>query len=719
MKLPISLPHFKKQEKLAYFLALLLRDEKVSAVILEELSGKIRIVGNSEEYFSTTIENVLEDEWLTILDKAISKAEETLPTTVETHKTVFGVKEKWVEDSRIKKEYLARLKKASEELDLSPLGFLVINEAIVHLIQQDEGAPVTAILADIGKKNVSVALIRGGKIIETKHALTQENIPNIVDALLKEFSASEVLPSRILLLDSELGEELSQLFIAHQWSKSLPFLHVPQISVLPKGFDARAVVFGAAKQMGFDVLDTPTGAIQGSKSSSDGQEATSGSSFGFVLNEDIAEIFPDLEKEDSSAPEIEKDASVESKTSAKSLAMSFAKETLKRVKIPKLPPLPSDNRIILLPPIIFLLLIGVVFFYVFTIRATVAIEVAPTVVENKTQVTFSTSSSNDFTKQTIAARLIDTSLEGSVTTDATGKKDVGEKAKGTVTLYNNSESKKVLPQATVLVSTNELKFILDKEVTVASSSGDIFTGVKAGTVQVSVTAKEIGTEYNLPSQTKFAIDNSTILAAKNDEAFSGGSKKTVTAVDKKDIDALLSKLPKELEKKAKGEIEKKIEGDEVFIPLFTNVVIAKKEFDKDVGEEAKAVKLTGLVTFAAIAYKKDDVRAFSESLLRNQIAKNQTVSKEGIQGLLSDTKKVNEKEIKSVLAAKASLFPNISKEELTNQIAGKSSDEAIKIIQKLPQLERVEISLSPDIPFLPNFLPRVKKNITIVIRTNE
>src|SRR3989344_289542 len=149
MKLPFSLPRFKKQEKSEYFLALLLRDEKVSAVILEESEGKMRTIGSHEELFSSSIEQIPEGEWLTILDKAISKAEESLPTAVETHKTVFGVKEEWVEESRIKKEYLSRLKKASEELDLSPLGFLVITEAIVHLIQQEEGAPVTAILADI------------------------------------------------------------------------------------------------------------------------------------------------------------------------------------------------------------------------------------------------------------------------------------------------------------------------------------------------------------------------------------------------------------------------------------------------------------------------------------------------------------------------------------------------------------------------------------------
>lgn len=745
MKLPFALPHFKKQGKPEYFLALLLRDEKVSAVILEELVGKIRTVGSHEEFFSTSIEQIREEEWLSVLDKAISKAEESLPNAIETHKTVFGVKEEWVEDSRIKKEYLTRLKKASEELDLSPLGFLIINEAIVHLIQQEEGAPVTAILADIGKQNVSISLVRGGKVIETKHALIEENVPHTVDELLKQLSAPEVLPSRLLLLDSDLGEELSQMFIAHQWSKSLPFLHVPQISVLPKSFDGRAVVFGAAKQMGFDILET-AGFTEGLKpidnnkaieiqekpvsATDSAEESQSDSSFGFVLNEDIARIDADrMNEEDDSlsivntAKEKPVEETVEPEASdikrVTSNMPSFVKGTLQKIRIPKIPPLPSDNKIILIPPIVFILLIGSVLFYIFAMKASVTIAVSPTVVEDKASIIFSTSSANDFTKQTITARPIDLSLEGNLTANVTGKKDVGEKAKGTVTLYNSSEGKKVLPQGTVIVSSNGLEFLLDKEVVIASSSGDIFSGIKAGTAQVSVTAKTIGTESNLPSSSKFTIDNSTTLAAKNDEAFSGGSKKTVTVVDKKDIDALLSKLPKELEKKAKEEIEKKIESDEVLIPIFTNIVIGKKEFDRDVGEEAKTVKVTGKVVFTAMAYKKSDFLSFSQSLLRSKMAKNQTLSKEGVKGLLSDIKKVDEKQVKSVLAAKASLFPEISKDELVSKIVGKSSDETIKIIQKLPQIESVEISYFPKIPFIPEFLPRIKKNITLMIQMNE
>src|SRR5437660_9575752 len=51
---------------------------------------------------------------------------------------------------------------------------------------------------------------------------------------LKNFTNVEVLPSRILLLNGK-DETIGQKFITHQWSKSLPFLHVPQVTILPFG----------------------------------------------------------------------------------------------------------------------------------------------------------------------------------------------------------------------------------------------------------------------------------------------------------------------------------------------------------------------------------------------------------------------------------------------------------------------------------------------------
>jgi len=68
--------------------------------------------------------------------------------------------------------------------------------------------------------------------LKLNHPKFTKNAPYTVDTLLKHFQTPEVMPAKIILFDSE-EEELTQAFMNHQWSKSLPFLHLPQIVSLP------------------------------------------------------------------------------------------------------------------------------------------------------------------------------------------------------------------------------------------------------------------------------------------------------------------------------------------------------------------------------------------------------------------------------------------------------------------------------------------------------
>src|SRR3990172_6833585 len=101
MKLPIG-NFFEKKTDSEYFLTLTLRNERATAVVFEKTSGRVKVVGKGEKEFKR----------------------------------------------KIKKEYLGKLKKISDSLDLKPMGFLVVTEAISHLLQKEEGAPVSAILCE-------------------------------------------------------------------------------------------------------------------------------------------------------------------------------------------------------------------------------------------------------------------------------------------------------------------------------------------------------------------------------------------------------------------------------------------------------------------------------------------------------------------------------------------------------------------------------------------
>ena len=803
MRLPI--PSFiNKKEKPEYLLALLLRDDRVSAVIIEQFEGKIKVVGKHDEYFDTNLEQAPIDEWLDILDKTISRAEETLPADVETHKTVFGVKEEWVDEKKIKKEYLATLKKICEALKLTPIGFLVTTEAITHLMQEEEGAPVSALLVQVSKKSVSVSLIRAGRFVESKTLPVVSAVVTTLDALLKEFEGVEVFPSRIILFDGK-NEELAQEFISHQWSKSLPFLHVPQISVLPSDFDARAIVFGAASQMGLavsgSVVDREGAEIKtftGKESTkepeateeleeeskkikdTEGEEAAKekreseevpgkttvagASGFGFVMNQDIGkakevaeektepekphhkvlshheridqhathafsdnphanirEPEPQHAEEQYSRSRIASDASSEKGSSLGGIT-SILTGIVSAIHLPNFSSLSQaigrGGKAVFIAPLIILILVGVMLLYFFQLRSTITLSVNPKDIQEQETLVFSLSSGNDFPHNVISAKDVTVDLSGKATTQATGKKDIGNKAKGSVTIYNNNDSKKTLTQGTA-ISVSNLEFTLDKDVAIGSASGDIFSGTKPGTATVAVTASKIGNEYNLPSGAKFTVADSSSIAAKNDQAFSGGSKKQVTVVSKKDREKLLSELPKSLQEKAKDEIGKKIDGGETVLPIFSHATLSKKDFDKDEGEEAKSVTLTATVAFVYYVYKNDDLGEFAKELVKNRYGDENNIAQGGITNELTDIKEKSDDEVEAKIAITGGLMPKLDTEKLKEELTGKSFTDAEELLSKQPQVSGVDITLFPPIPFLPKLLPRASDNITIVIKTNE
>ena len=136
---------------------------------------------------------------------------------------------------------------------MDPIGFLVFSESILNLIHKEEGAPVTAVLVEVGNKYVTVSLVRAGKILEVRSSEMHESYPYTVDTILKHFETAEVLPSRIIIFDS-VDNDLTQEFTSFKWSKSLPFLHIPQIVSLPSDSDVKAVLLGAATQMGTEMI---------------------------------------------------------------------------------------------------------------------------------------------------------------------------------------------------------------------------------------------------------------------------------------------------------------------------------------------------------------------------------------------------------------------------------------------------------------------------------
>jgi len=761
MKLPF--PNIANKVKPEYYLALILRNERATSVLFSKSGNTIKYLGHGEEDFANTIEDATTEQFLEVLDKSITQAETVLPDNIESHKTIFGLKDSWIEDNKIKKEYLEKLKKASDELGLEPIGFLVSAESIVNLLQKDEGAPVTAILVEMGQKFITVSFVKSGKILETKSSEIHQSAPFTVDTLLKHFQAPDVMPPRVIVYGDD-EDEVTQEFIGHPWSKSLPFLHLPQITSLPKDGSIKAMLLGAATQMGAQLLyDSQTVDFDQEPKKITPEEVTNFEPVAMPAEEKVEEKPVEEKTTEPKLDYVGKDESLEYFGFMESDVAKTAKPEPVKVEEQKVPDevikeeiaeIPEEeklaeekknglveNVLMMIPKLktsatkiigsllqsggttkklllgiaagAIILILGGLFFLTLNTKATVTILVNPKNDQKTTAVTFASGKATDIGSSVIASQPLSVSEDGSMTTDATGKKDVGTSSKGKVTIFNIGTNSLTLPSGTKITSSNSLVFTLDNSVTVAS--GDAILGAATGTA--NVTANDIGQEYNFPSGTKFTVaGQDSSVAAKNDSAFSGGTKKSATVVSADDIQKLLDGLPKQLEGKAKTDIQPKVTGDNVMLTSFVSESIDKtnQSFDHKAGDQASSVTLKGTVDFQTLTYNKADMLKLAQSLFGGN---DTQISQDNLSVNAKNIGTNKDSSIAADLEISAGLLPKLDNASITKQIAGMSIQKAKNILSNMPQVENVGIDLKPSIPFLSQNLPGNPNSITVQITT--
>ena len=130
MKFP-AIPFLTKSVSTEFFLSLIFESGKISSILFKEQEKTLVIIASFElliDVEQATVEVLVE-----ACDKVISRLELSLPDGANLEKTIFAVPYSWVEDGKIKQDRLSQLKKISEELALTPMGFIISIEAIVAI----------------------------------------------------------------------------------------------------------------------------------------------------------------------------------------------------------------------------------------------------------------------------------------------------------------------------------------------------------------------------------------------------------------------------------------------------------------------------------------------------------------------------------------------------------------------------------------------------------
>lgn len=717
-KLTALIPFGKKEEILEYFFALNISLEKLTCALWAIEGKQLKIYGLVSEKYSSL------DDLIPLTDKLL---DESLGIReIEPQKILFGVPSSWISDENLKDQYLKIFRVLVKELELTPMAYVENSHALVHFWEKQEGIPPTAILVGFEAHHLTVTVVRAGKLDGVKVVSRGENSGTDIEKALLNFTAVETLPSKILIYGSDAASLKNQL-LSYPWMSKLSFLHFPKIEILPDDVEIKSVCFAAATEIDSDVLykeETSTQTVKKSiatsldekkeEESSDEKTMESkeedGKDLGFMVG-DVAEKQEQSEElvvpEETSMIETE-----DFEAEAPAPVSPVEEPPKKRFSLKKFIPKKFRNRAVLAGVIgvVVLILIS----YLLLIRAEVKIFVEPKILEKDATVTADPNQKtvNEDSK-IIPGQLVDTEVSGSSKAEATGKKQIGDAAKGTVIIRNKTDGAITLSKGTTLAASNGLKFILDLNVNVASRSAEDGTWSKA---TATVTAQSIGADSNLPSGSDMTISNLSTdkLVAKTEGNFSGGTSKDVTVVSSDDQSKLLASLASSLRKQAQSKLQEKLPQKKILEEALLEEIV-KKTFNKNVGDQASEFSLNLTVKFKGTAFEDKDLKNIVSKLVTTQVPEGFQLNLEDTE-TQADVSKV-EKGGKLIFLAKfkAKLLPKIDTEKVKNQIKGKSFKEATNIIKNMDYILGSEIKISPKLPAILQRLPVLQKNIKIEV----
>lgn len=677
----------------------------------------------SVENGKTTVEKIgTSKEWQELsefIDAFELGIEEFKESADDIEGVFFSLPENWVKDDEVQGEYKKTLQQLQERLALKVLGFVVTTEALIHFLAKKNQGNVSALVLEFFASALQLSLVVRNTVTHQEQIgrsghLAEDLIEGLTRIARKPYPAQLFFYSPTFT--AEQLEEEKQSFLAHEWEPTGPFPHLPTIQVISKKQLIQAICETAGGQIAQSM-----GLVQPPAKESATVKDEDGEDFGFeelAQHQNIhpvgAPVVPAGKVE--SAEEAD-----EPKKSRFAFSLPFMKKKTTEAEVVEVeededepefaidddaPPSRFKKMGMIAGGVLVLLLVtgGASSFYLRSqTEAVVEVILNTERVSSEIEITLDPDiDETDPEENILKAQPDSKTVTGQQETSTTGSKIIGEKAKGTVTLFNRTENDKTFAQGTELTA-GKVVFLLDEEVTVASGTAkedkDFNKTLEPGKKDVSVTAKDIGAEGNLSENTEFTVSNfaKDTYVARNEEALTGGSSREIQAVSESDQRNLRQSLLKELQEQADKELDEEQE-EGVYIVLTGNTTIEDESFSAKVGDETNTLKLSMTLEVEAYSYKNEDLQPIAESNLSSQVPDGGALLTDSISILSRE----NEQSTSSATIAldaqiSADFTPPTDTNAWLTEITGKTKEQAESILKSKSEIKSATVQIKPRI----------------------
>lgn len=302
---------------------------------------------------------------------------------------------------------------------------------------------------------------------------------------------------------------------------------------------------------------------------------------------------------------------------------------------------------------------------------------------------------------------------------ATGQKDNGEKAKGTITAFNCTDNSVSVPAGTAF-SSGSLTYLSDAAVTVPASN---FTSggscKKDHSASIAVTASNGGTSYNIDSGHSFSSNFSSTLTGSG-SAMTGGTTNIITVVSRSDVDEAVAKTKGRQDDSAKTDLQTQLSNDGL-TGLFSTLTSSEPEVKSsiEVGQPAEGeVTVTVNYVYSVVGVKASDLSELVKKTVNAQIdTTKQSILDDGVSSAnLTLKNKKSDTESEMNLETRAVVGPELNIDSLKAEIKGMKKGDAISALQAHTGVTDVTVSFSP---FWVYKIPGSTKKIVINIEKTE
>lgn len=309
----------------------------------------------------------------------------------------------------------------------------------------------------------------------------------------------------------------------------------------------------------------------------------------------------------------------------------------------------------------------------------------------------------------------------SQTVTASGKKDIGQRASGSVSMTQCvpfGEYPDSVPSGTG-VSTNNLTYITQNKATFGpitpingcdSNSGTIYTSGS-----IDIVAQKPGDNYNVDSSS-FAVSGFSGVTATG--SASGGSSNVVQVVQDSDIKSAEQKIQSQDDSAVEQSIISALKQNNL-VPLLPTYTADKSDLNISAksGDQADNVTVTENINYSMFGYKQADMTRLIREQVGQKINDSQAIVDDGLAS--ASFKMLGSPQNGSVdvqVSTTVTVGPKIDQDRIKTDALGKKIADVRSQVNQITGVQKVEVNLSP---FWVVHVPSDSSKVTIQIHKSD